>query len=413
MTASAIILAIGDELLLGRTVDTNSSYLARWCSDQGIAVMSCTILPDDESEMTRAIQNAANEADLILITGGLGPTLDDRTRHALGSAMDRPLEHSAQAWKQIAAYYKRVRPGTEVPESNRRQALVPQGARILRNDRGTAPGLLAKVGSAWCVSMPGVPIEMYAMVDRLREKLPKLLPSLKTPTVLELHFAGIGESAAQDILGDLLQGTNRLTVGITAHEIGHITVRLVGAVSTVQRRMAQIRRLLKEWVLPEPGLAPSVVHALRKSSLEITTVESCTCGQVLAQLGSVSGASAVLKEGAVAYHNDVKIKNFGVSPGLIKRYGVVSEHCVEAMALGALERTGAHVACATSGIAGPEGGTKAKPVGTVWIAVASAEGMSTRLLSLRGDRGRIQRRAAMSVLLLTWQHIHRYAQKRG
>lgn len=414
MMPRVVILAIGDELLLGRTLDTNSAYLARWCTDRGLRVIESRILSDDEGPLREALLGAAAGAELVLVTGGLGPTLDDRTRHALAAAMEVPLTESAAAWKQVLAYYARIKPGAVVPESNHRQALTPRGARLLRNDRGTAPGLLGRVAGAWVACMPGVPQEMYAMVDRLGQQLPRLFPKLRIPCVNELHVAGIGESDVQDRLGDLLQGNGRLQIGITAHEAGHITIRVVGSQSAGQRHLSQVRRALKPWLLPESGVALSLVRHLQRRRQVISVAESCTCGQVAALLGAIDGVSAVFHEGIVTYHNDAKHRHLGVDPALIAAHGVVSEACVVAMAQGLRARSGADIACATSGIAGPGGGSREKPVGTVWVAVASKRGAEARLLHLRGGRERIQKRAAVAALQLVWAHLHpALEQRRG
>ncbi|MDA3961745.1 MAG: nicotinamide-nucleotide amidohydrolase family protein [Planctomycetota bacterium] len=398
---TARILAIGDELLLGRTVDTNSAFLARWCADRGLTVTGVQILGDDEATLVAAIKAAASASDLVLVTGGLGPTEDDRTRHALAGAMGAKLEASARAWNQIERYWGKLRPGP-VPVSNKRQALMPVGARVLKNDRGTAPGMLGQVQGAWIACMPGVPHEMFAMAERLSTQLPRLIPGLRVPEVGEVHFAGLGESSAQDQLGALLS-PGPVQVGITAHELGHITVRVVGSATAVRKRCAAVRNILKPYLLPEAGLAPSLVAVLTKRGQTITSAESCTCGAIAGMLGAVPGCSAVLQEALVAYHNEVKAGYLGVSAVDLKRHGAVSEQVVAQMARGALARSGASLALATSGIAGPDGGTRAKPVGTVWMAAALGSRVVTRHSHIRGDRSRVQQRAAASALLLGWQ----------
>ena len=404
MTArhTARILAIGDELLLGRTVDTNSAWLSRWCSDRGFRVTGMQVLADDEWTLVAAMREAAIAADLVLVTGGLGPTEDDRTRHALASAMEVPLQQSAAAWKQISAYWGKLGRGKLPPASNQRQALTPKGAKLLRNDRGTAPGLLGNCHGAWIACMPGVPHEMKAMAERLGQQLPGLYADLSVPTVGEVHFAGLGESTAQDLLGELLCG-EAPRVGITAHESGHITVRCVGSPTAVTRRCGQVRKILKDHLLTEAGLAPSLVAALAATGKTITAAESCTCGHVAAMIGAVPGASAVLRQSHVTYHNDAKRDLVGVDPAVLARHGAVSEQVVTQMARGAQRAADADLALATSGIAGPDGGTKAKPVGTVWLAAADRERVVTRVTRIRGDRARVQQRAAASALLLGWQ----------
>ncbi len=398
------IIAIGDELLMGKIQDSNSSFLAHLISEYGFHVLSMEIIGDEEPRMVAAMQSALEEADLLLITGGLGPTEDDRTRHALAAVTGTALQENKSAWRQITSYYNKNWPGRTMSASNKRQALMPRGTKILKNDRGTAPGMLAKVGEAYIACMPGVPHEMRAMADRLMGQLDDLFPDLHPPVCEEIHFAGLGESRAQDLLGDLLAG-EKPQVGICAHEDGHITIRVRGSASAVKTRCSKIRKVLKHFLLPTSSLAESIVTTLSERGELLTTAESCTCGHIVAAIGAIPGASDVLHESMVAYHNDIKTQRLGVDPTLIKQHGVVSEQVVAAMAKGALDRTYANYAIVSSGIAGPGGGTKQKPVGTVWVAVASEDRVMTHRLSLRGDRSRIQRRSAAEALRLLWQLI--------
>ena len=402
---SCAIVAIGDELLLGEIQDSNSSYLAQVISAYGFHVKSMAIIGDEEERIVADLNALCQEVDLIFVTGGLGPTLDDRTRHALAALTGTELREHKTAWKQIESYYKKHWPAREMPPSNKRQALIPRGVKVLKNDRGTAPGMLAQVNGTYIVCMPGVPHEMKAMAQRFVGNLDKLFPELHVPVLEEIHFAGLGESRAQDMLGSLLMGNSaaRIQVGICAHEGGHITIRVRGPAAKVRTHAQKIRKILKHSVLPCSGLAESIVQELTKRKQTLTSAESCTCGHIVAAIGAIAGASAVLRESLIAYHNDVKVERLDVNPSLIKKYGVVSEEVVEAMAEGALCRSNADFAIATSGIAGPGGGSAKKPVGTVWVAVAAKHKMLTQRLSVRGDRVRIQQRAAAEALRLLWQ----------
>jgi nicotinamide-nucleotide amidase len=406
-TASPLIarlVAIGDELLFGRTVDTNSTHVSRFLTDRGLRVERTTVVGDGQAGIAAAMLAAADGAALVVCTGGLGPTEDDRTRHALASVMGVRLEPRPAAYRQTLAWYRANRPGVAVPASNRRQALMPRYAAMLANDRGTACGMLGRVGDCLVACLPGVPHEMEAMLDRLGERFPLLFPHLRAPTIGEIWFAGIGESAAQDRI-DRLFTEHGPQVGITVSELGHLVLRVVGTPAQVGRRCAKLRRVLRPFLLPETGIAPSLVALLTRRRQIITCAESCTCGHVVAQLGAVPGASLVLRESLVAYHNEVKERRLGVDPALIRRHGAVSEPVAAAMAAGALARAGADFAVATSGIAGPDGGSKAKPVGTVCIAVADRRGTVTRTIHLSGTRERIQRRAAAGALGVVWEVV--------
>lgn len=399
----ARVLAFGDELILGRTADTNSAWLAALLGDAGLRVDRLQVAGDRHADGVAALRAAVDGAALVVVTGGLGPTDDDRTRHVLAEVMAVPLAPDATAWRVVTSHWRRLRRGAP-PASNRRQALVPRGATVLGNDRGTAPGLLARVGACRVACLPGVPHEMQAMAARLVPRLPRLVPGLCPPAVGELYLAGLGESVAQELIGGLMTERDP-QVGISASELGHLCLRVVGGRTEVARRIAALRRALAGHVLPAAGLAPSLVAALARQGATVATAESCSVGLAAAQLGAAPGASRVLREAIVAYHPEVKTRRLGVAPELIAAEGVVSAAVAAAMAEGLRHRTGADLALATTGIAGPGGGTAATPVGTVWIAASWRGRVATRLACLRGSRERIQRRAAAQALALGWELV--------
>ncbi|GDY12863.1 CinA-like protein [Planctomycetota bacterium] len=404
----ARILAIGDELMLGRTVDTNSAAIARQLSDRGLVVDQMRQVGDGLDAITSALQTLAHGADLVICTGGLGPTDDDRTRAAVAGAIGQPLLFRETAWKQVHGWYARHLPGKTVPEANRRQAELPRGAKMLINDRGTAPGLLARHPSgAWIACFPGVPHEMLAMADRLFAKLPSLIPGLTVPAISEFAITGIGESAVQDLIPGLLSEADPM-VGITAHDAGHLTLRAVGKPAAVKRRINQLRKILNQWLIPEPTVPSSLVAELTRRRMTITAAESCTGGQVAAQLTAIPGSSRVLRESRVVYHPDAK-RALGVPAAILREHGVVSEQTALAMAESARTALSADIAVATTGIAGPTGGSEQLPVGTVWVAVADARGAVAKRLRLSGSRTRIQLRAAATTLVLAWERLRQAA----
>ncbi len=396
----ARILAIGDELVLGRTIDSNSAHLAQWLTDRGLCVERVTVVGDDEAGIVQALRRSAQGAALVICTGGLGPTDDDRTRQALARAARVPLLANGPAWRAISRFYRLNMPSRAVPESNRRQAMLPQGGQLIPNDRGTAPGMLLKLATAWVACLPGVPHEMQAMATWLDRRLARLVPGLRPPHLVEVAFAGMGESAAQDQLGGLLTAKDP-QVGITVNEGGYITLRVLGERRQVEARAAELRRRLGAAVLPAASVAASLVSALTAAKATITTAESCTGGQVAGLLTAVPGASAVLREGVIAYHAEVKSARLGVTAAALAQ-GVVSEAVVRAMAEGARRRAKADLAIATTGIAGPEGGTAAVPVGTVWLAASGPRGTIATCMQVKGTRDRVQRRAAAHALVLAW-----------
>lgn len=406
----ARLLSIGDELVNGRTVDTNATHLARCLTDAGFLVVGIAAVGDGHGALATALTAAADDADLVVCTGGLGPTDDDRTRAALAQVVGVSLVEDAGAWKAIRRRWALLRPGQEPSPSNRRQALVPTGAAVLANDRGTAPGLLVRRAQTWIACLPGVPHEMIAMAERLIRTLPRRFPGLVVPRVAELYLAGVGESLVQEHLYGQFDGEDP-QVGITVSESGHLVLRVVGTSAAVRARLAILRRKVRPWLLPAPGLAASIIPTLAARSLTITTAESCTVGLVAAALGSVPGASAVLHEALVAYAPEAKRRRLGVAQAAVQE--VVSQACVEAMARGARRRTGADVAVATTGLAGPGGGSPDLPVGTVWVAVADVHGVQSRSVRIDGSRARVQSRAVTEALLITWERLAASRTARG
>lgn len=402
--AIARILSIGDELILGRTVDSNSAHIAARLSDAGLTVDAIRAVGDGETAIAAAMRQACRGADLVVCTGGLGPTEDDRTRHALARCLRVPLRSSPAAWRHVVRWYATHRHGAAVPPANRRQALLPAGSAALANDRGTACGILGRIAGRPIACLPGVPHEMRAMLDRLLRRLPRLVPGLRAPCIGEVWFAGLGESAAQERIAGLLSERDPL-VGITVSELGHITLRAVGAPAQVRARCARLREALRPWLLPAAGLAPSLLQRLAGAGARIAFAESCTAGRAAALLLSQPGASAVLRESLIAYHEDAKVARLGVPRRLIRAHGVVSEAVARAMAEGMRRRSGADLAVATTGLAGPGGGDARTPVGTVWLAAATRDRTSAREVRIGGDRGRVQRRGAAEALLLAWQHL--------
>ncbi|HYE04733.1 MAG TPA: CinA family nicotinamide mononucleotide deamidase-related protein [Planctomycetota bacterium] len=401
-TPIARIIASGDEMTLGRTVDTNSAWLADQLGRAGLRVDRMTVVGDAQADVVQAVRSSCDGAALVVMTGGLGPTDDDRTRHALAEVMGVDLVERPGAWRAIERWYAR---SSRTPSpTNRRQALFPRGAAMLANDRGTAPGILARIGACRVACLPGVPHEMRAMFERIAARLPALVPGLVVPHVAELYLAGVGESDVQARIPGLMTESDP-QVGITASELGHLCLRVVGRPAQTRRRIAELRARVGEWLLPEAGLAASVVGALRARRWTITAAESCTCGHVVAQLGAIAGVSDVLRASLITYHADAKRDALGVDPALIAREGVVSEAVARAMAEGARRAAGADLAVATTGVAGPGGGSADTPVGTVWVAAATSAGTSARRHQLQGMRDRIQRRAAAMALALAWQAL--------
>ena len=374
LRAQAAVVAIGDELLSGEHVDTNSAHIARALAEHARDVRRVQVIGDDEDGLAGLLAELLARYPLVITTGGLGPTLDDVTRHAAARALGRELVRSEEAWQQVHEWY--ARSGREVPSSNERQALLPAGAELLHNERGTAPGFRADEGGATLFVLPGPPHEMVGMLER--HVLPWLESrplSAATRRAAQLHLVGLSESQFAVEVGAWMQRGSDPQMGVTAKD-GVLSVRVVARGSdprAVEARLAQrideLAVRFADHVLSADEPDPGVVLARRliERGITITVAESCTGGMVAARLTAVAGVSAVLREGFVTYSNEAKVARLGVPKPLLDAHGAVSSEVAEAMAEGAARASGADLALAVTGIAGPGGGSEEKPVGLVWF----------------------------------------------
>jgi nicotinamide-nucleotide amidase len=415
---NAEIVAIGDELVLGFTVDTNGPHLARSLGELGATVARRTLVGDDHQAIVSAVRESLERCGAVITTGGLGPTSDDITRSAVAEVFGRALEVDAahlewmhQRWKQ--------RFDTDLPESNAAQALVPVGATVLRNAHGSAPGLWLEDERGWVAMLPGVPRELRGMAaDTLVPRLADRFTGGSPVASVTLRTTGIPESALSDIVrsaGIDLQSLSlsylpgvegvdlRLTTrGLSRDEAG----RRLEAVA------AALRSIVGESVYGEGStdLPSVVVDQCRARGLTLAVAESCTGGMLGERITAISGSSDVFLGGVIAYSNDVKTGQLGVPGRLLEEHGAVSERVALAMAAAVRSSTGASIGISITGVAGPDGGTVEKPVGTVWFAVDMAgEPPATVLLRLWGDRAEIRFRATQAAL----EHVRRRTRPRG
>lgn len=404
MSPKAEILAIGDELIHGSALDTNSKYIAAQLEQLGIVVKRFTVVSDDPEDLRAAIAAVCSRADVVVVTGGIGPTLDDRTREVCADVLGVGLRFDAESWDRISDWLgKRGRP---VPDSNKRQAMVPEGSAVLPNDAGTAPGFAVTIDGARLFSLPGVPREMQRMLGESVIPALQAMPGLVPVAHSNLRILGPSEALLGQRLAAFMTPGRNPTVGITATG-GLLTVRIVATGATVEAAKAgceataaELRPLLGKWLFAEGGgdLPELVLDRLRQRNHSLAVGESCTGGRVAARLVDSAGASDVFVGGVVAYSNASKTAGLGVAAELIEQHGAVSEAVATAMAEGARERFGADVAVSITGIAGPGGGSAEKPVGTVCFGLAMAG--ETRAWTLRiPDLGRdfIRDRAVFEV----------------
>jgi len=373
----AWVLATGTELALGQSVDTNSPWLAARLAALGVRTERHVVVADDLAALRDVLREATRGCDIVVLTGGLGPTEDDLTRQALADVAEVPLELHPPSLEHLRAFF--AARGRRMPERNVVQAMVPRGAQVLPNTCGTAPGLRVRLGRADCFALPGVPFEMYAMFER--EVAPALRSAAGGAVLLfrRLHTFGLGESDVGQRLADLMQPGRNPTVGTTAQH-GVIVVRLYASArseSEAQQRLdeteAEIRQRLGTIIFgtEDETLAAAVGKLLLGTGATLSTAESCTGGLIGKLLTDVPGSSAYYVGGAVSYANEVKTALLGVPNELLERYGAVSEPVARAMAEGAAARLGTSHAVAVTGIAGPTGGTPQKPVGLVYIGLHS------------------------------------------
>ncbi len=402
------VVAVGDELVHGRGIDTNSAYISDRLEALGFRAARFAVVGDPMADLVPALADAVARADCVVVTGGLGPTEDDRTRHALAAAAGVELAFHDESWRWIDEWMQAR--GRRATDDNRRQALVPLGGAALRNRWGTAPGLVMEIGGTPVYALPGVPAEMKAMLGAhvepaLRERFAdRLVPAAhRTLKVLGPTEAALGERLAARMA--VVDGP--VTVGVTAH-YGLLSVRIVArdpdpvvADALAQRHSDEVEVELGDDFLYRGDAEPAarVLDELRRAGLDLATAESCTGGIIAAMLTDVAGSSDVYRGGWVTYSNQRKRDDLGVPAALLEEHGAVSEPVVGAMAAGAAAASGARIAVAVSGVAGPGGGTDDKPVGTVCFGL-TVDGVSrtwTRRIAPIGRRF-VRERSAFEVL---------------
>jgi len=402
----AWVIASGTELTLGQSVDTNSAWLAARLAALGIRTERIVVVPDDAAALRDALLQAAGATDAILLTGGLGPTDDDLTRQVLADVVGVPLELDPLSIEHLRAFF--AARGRDMPERNTVQALVPRTARAIPNACGTAPGVRIAVRGTPCFALPGVPFEMRAMFDR--DVAPELRAAAGGAVLLSrrLQTFGLGESDVGGRIADLMQRGRDPEVGTTA-DLGVIGVRINATAMSADeatRRLddteAEIRRRLGDAIFgrDDDTLAAVVGRLLTAAAATLSTAESCTGGLLGALITEVAGSSNYYRGGVVSYANEAKIRLLGVSAADVEQHGAVSEAVARAMADGAGRLFDTPYALAVTGIAGPGGGTAEKPVGTVFIALATAGGTNVEQKLNRYERETFKELTARQALEL-------------
>jgi nicotinamide-nucleotide amidase len=408
------IVTIGDELLLGFTVDTNAAHLARELAAIGMHVVRRATVGDDAAQIARAVGDALDRTGAVITTGGLGPTSDDLTKQSIAALFGRGMrldeEHLAWMEERWTKRFKRPLPAT-----NRQQAMIPDGATKLENRHGSAPGIwMEDDAGRWVAMLPGVPREMRGMLaDTLLLRLAGRLAVATVVRSLTLRTTGVAESLLADQIEAMSGGPLGASLAYLPSIAGvdlRLTVRDMApneAAALLAREADRLRLCVGRSIYGEneSDLASVVLDLCRLRGLTIGVAESCTGGLLGARLTAIPGSSDVVRGGVIAYHNDVKSGQLGVDENVLATHGAVSEAVVRQMAEGARRVIGSDVGLAITGIAGPGGGTAEKPVGLVWIAVDIAGDMRTRELRLWGDRDEIRQRAAQWTLEMLRQML--------
>jgi nicotinamide-nucleotide amidase len=404
----ACIISVGTELVTGQCLDTNATWLSEQLASVGVEVLEHVTVGDQLHQAARAIRQGIDRFDLVVATGGLGPTRDDLTREALAHAVGQPLVEDEEALRQIEAYFERLQ--RPFIEGNRVQALVPRGCSTIPNRRGTAPGLSCQSQGCLVYVLPGVPAEMKAMAEEF--VLPQLGGRAAGRTIRLAGVLCYGKSEARigELLEDLMTPGRNPSVGTTAKD-AVITIRIVAraadplaAQQLLDCDVADVRRRLGEVVFGSAGdtLEAAVARLLMEKGRTVATAESCTGGLIAKRLTDIPGSSAYFLQGFVTYSNQAKTDRLGVPTEMIEREGAVSEAVALAMAEGCRVVTAADVVISVTGIAGPGGGTEQKPVGLVYIGLADDHGAKVKRF-LFGEhllRGEIRDRAAKTALNL-------------
>lgn len=389
----AALLMVGDELLIGQVVDTNAAWLASQLWELGIPVVRKMTVSDKKEEILHGLEECLRDIDLLIMTGGLGPTKDDITKKALADHFGVQMVFSEETFKRIKTFFQDL--GKPWNELHRLQSYMPSNAELLENSLGTAPGMMFRWNSKAIYSLPGVPYEMKGIFNRwikpeLKEKIPESHQYYRT-----IRTIGIGESDLAELLESLPEGWDSDVSVAYLPNIGQVRVRISASGSSgyqardrVDAAAVMVREILKPWVFGEDNdsLEVLVGKLLKEKGWMLGTAESCTGGLLAHTITTVPGSSSYFKGSVVAYSNEIKRDLLQVPSATLEEYGAVSEQTVRAMVNGAIQALDVDIAVAISGIAGPDGGTPEKPVGLIYLACGSRDEIRTLELRLNKDR---------------------------
>jgi nicotinamide-nucleotide amidase len=408
---NAEIVAIGTELLLGQNVDTNSAWIARQLALLGVDVYGFQQVGDNEKRMEAALKGACERSQVVITTGGLGPTVDDLTRKVAAKVGQKTLVYYENIAKAMEAKFFKT--GKPFPQSNLNQAFIPQGATMIPNPVGTAPGFILKIDKTYLITLPGVPSEMKAMFEQTVKPFLKGLEPVNSIIKSRVYrTTGMSESRLNEKIADIFENSKNPTIGVLAHPEG-VDIRLTAKAANEEEADKLIDTLGKVLLTR----LPNYIYGLDKDELEnivgqmlttrhmtIATAESCTGGLISRRITQVSGSSSYFLRGYVVYSNEAKSDMLKVDSKVIKNKGAVSAEVAEALAVNARIQSSASVAVSTTGIAGPTGGTEEKPVGLVYIGLSDDQTNHTFKFQFTGDREVVQMKASQAALEILRRH---------
>lgn len=411
------LICVGTELLLGNIVNTNAAYLAEKCAGLGLSCYYQTVVGDNEERLMNVLKVAMERSDLVILSGGLGPTEDDLTKEAAAKACNKKLKMDESCREKIASYF--TERGIQATENNWKQAMIPEGAIILENPNGTAPGVIIEADSAKLILLPGPPNELCPMFEE------KVVPYLnqQTPGVIvsqTVKICGVSESRVETQLKDIIDSQTNPTIATYA-KTGEVHVRVTASARDGKEAKKLIKPLVKELKTrfgydiytteEDVTLEKAVVELLQANELTVSCAESCTGGMLSSQLINVPGVSEVYKAGYVTYSNKVKRRLLNVKKSTLQKYGAVSSQTAEEMVKGTAFLSKSDVAVALTGIAGPDGGTRDKPVGLVYIACFVKGTVTVKEYHFKGNRAKVREAATSAALMLMRSCILEYFSK--
>ncbi len=410
----AEIITIGDEILIGQIVDTNSAWMGQQLNLAGIRVKQITSVSDDQQHILNALKEAEARVDIILITGGLGPTKDDITKNTLREYFKCGWRMDTDVLKDVTRIFSKY--GRVVTEVNRLQAQVPDVCTTIRNHTGTAPAMWFETNGKVIVSMPGVPHEMKGIM--LNDIIPLLKKKFKTPFILHktILTQGIGESMLAELISDWEDNLpqNFKLAYLPAFSMVRLRLTAMGENELLLQTKAaqlieQVKPLISEHIFgyENDTLEEIIGKLLREKKQKLATAESFTGGSIAASITKVAGCSDYYEGSVISYANEIKMKELGVTESDLINFGAVSQEVAEQMAKGVKQKFATDYAISTTGIAGPSGGSETKPVGTAWIAIASPEGVISKKFTFGEQRGAIIQRATLTSLNMLRKEIIR------